>query len=251
MSTDWRNAHQADSITVELPDGEASTLQDVLDRSGATGVGGPVYAGEGSFQPIATDLELDADAGVSDAGNSSFLAAIMGNLLGDALTKTKNYLAGVIGALSVTGARATELQVGAVVAVVMDGVTEADGAVVAVIDGSDPSSETRANAAFAARMNSNNADSGFDYGVDLHDAGRSAGLYTGGGEPLAIAKAIVRTPLEAGWIESEGVPTDGGAGTGAGFAGKGAFCVDVTNADLYLNAGSKASPTWKLVTRAA
>jgi hypothetical protein len=48
-----------------------------------------------------------------------------------------------------------------------------------------------------------------------------------------------------------GVPVDGTSGTGAGVAGKGAFCVDTTNANLYLNANTLASPTWKLVTRAA
>lgn len=48
-----------------------------------------------------------------------------------------------------------------------------------------------------------------------------------------------------------GVPSDGTSGEGAGFAGPGAICVDYTNSDLYVNANTKASPTWKLVTRAA
>lgn len=47
--------------------------------------------------------------------------------------------------------------------------------------------------------------------------------------------------------------TNAGAPTtqGAGFAGKGSICVDITNANLYVNAGTKATPTWKLVTRTA
>jgi hypothetical protein len=48
-----------------------------------------------------------------------------------------------------------------------------------------------------------------------------------------------------------GAPTDGTSGTGAGFAPKGALCIDYTNANLYINGGTQASPTWKLVTRAA
>jgi hypothetical protein len=50
------------------------------------------------------------------------------------------------------------------------------------------------------------------------------------------------------WISKAGVP---GSGDGANTAGKGSLCSDTTNSDLYINAGTKATPTWKLVTRAA
>jgi hypothetical protein len=51
----------------------------------------------------------------------------------------------------------------------------------------------------------------------------------------------------------EGVPANGvlGVGTLAEIAPKGAVVVDITNANLYINAGTQASPVWKLVTRAA
>lgn len=52
-------------------------------------------------------------------------------------------------------------------------------------------------------------------------------------------------------LTNAGVPTNGGAGTGVGVAGPGSICVDYTNANLYVNGNTKASPTWKLVTRAA
>lgn len=52
-------------------------------------------------------------------------------------------------------------------------------------------------------------------------------------------------------IQSAGAPTDGTSGTGAGEAGPGSLCVDRTNKNVYVNANTKASPTWKLVTRAA
>lgn len=52
-------------------------------------------------------------------------------------------------------------------------------------------------------------------------------------------------------MSGAGVPTDGTSGDGAKFAGPGSLYVDVTNSNHYINAGTKASPTWKLVTRAA
>lgn len=36
-----------------------------------------------------------------------------------------------------------------------------------------------------------------------------------------------------------------------GIAAKGALLIDTTNANLYINAGTKATNSWKLVTRAA
>jgi hypothetical protein len=50
-------------------------------------------------------------------------------------------------------------------------------------------------------------------------------------------------------IVGAGAPTDGT--TGANVADIGSRYTDVTNANLYINAGTRASPTWKLVTRAA
>lgn len=50
------------------------------------------------------------------------------------------------------------------------------------------------------------------------------------------------------WIVNAGVPT---SATGAGQVGKGSLCSDITNSDLYINAGTVAVPDWKLVTRAA
>lgn len=203
---------------------------------------GSTYSGTSSYQPISADLNLAAAAGSTDG---KFLSPVMGNILGTNLTKAGNYIAGMIGALSVDGTRATELQVGGVVGVVMDGSTGSDGAVVAVIDGSDPSSVTRSNAAFAARMNNNNAGSGVDYGVDLYDAGRSSGLYSGGGQPLKVAKADVRMSNEVCILSGAGAPVDGT--TGATFAGIGSLYIDRTAGKVYINTGTKASPTWTVV----
>lgn len=52
-------------------------------------------------------------------------------------------------------------------------------------------------------------------------------------------------------LAGTGAPVDGVSGTGVGQAGKGSRYTDFTNANLYINGGTLASPTWKLVTRAA
>lgn len=54
-------------------------------------------------------------------------------------------------------------------------------------------------------------------------------------------------------VYKAGAPVDGVAGTGtlAGITFKGQLYVDTTNANLYINGGTAASPVWKLVTRAA
>jgi len=47
-----------------------------------------------------------------------------------------------------------------------------------------------------------------------------------------------------------GVPVNGGSGTLAGIAVKGALLLDLTNAVLYQNTNTKASPTWTALTTA-
>lgn len=156
------------------------------------------YSGASSFQKVSTDLELAAGAG-KNAGDSAFLSPGMGNLIGDALTKTANYLAGWIGAFSVTGTKASRMPSGALMGVVMDGVTEVDAAVVAVIDGSDPSAQTNAVAAFGVRQINNHASSGVEYGINLHDPGDET-LMTDA-EPFKISKAVLRSPNEVCYLE--------------------------------------------------
>lgn len=171
----------------------------VLREGNSLTYGGGAYAGGGSFQPIGPDLELDADAGTSDAGDTSFLAPIMGNLIGHDLTQLHNYLGGLVGALSVTGTRATILPMAAALAILMDGVTEADGIVTAHIDGSDPSAETRARAAFAVSILNNHADSGVDYGLDLVHvpSAEEDALMSGTAVPFTMSKAALRLGVDA------------------------------------------------------
>ena len=124
------------------------------------------HSGSGSHQSVAADLTLASAAG--DNSDTSFLGAIMGNLFGGTLTKTKNYLGGLIGAYSITGTKATTYPAGAVLGQITDGVTEADGAFVAYIDGD--SSLTTARAAYTVMHNNSTPGSGFAVGVDLQGA---------------------------------------------------------------------------------
>ena len=52
-----------------------------------------------------------------------------------------------------------------------------------------------------------------------------------------------------GPYRNAGAPVDGT--TLDEIAEKGALLIDTTNANLYINAGTKSSSVWKLVTRAA
>lgn len=214
-------------------------LEAIADVRGENTV--PAASAGHSFQVIGPDLTVEADVGSDESTDPKFIATIMGNIIGDTLTNAANYLAGVIGAYSITGTKATTYPAGAVLAQISDGVTEADGAVVAYVDGD--SAVTTANAAFKVMSNNSNAGSGFNYGLDLTSPAHD------GYNALAILKADIRMTNDVCMLQTAGVPVDGV--TGAGFAGPGSMCVDTTNKDVYINANTKASPTWKLVTRAA
>lgn len=122
------------------------------------------YDSDGSFQPIGPDLNLDAAAGADDP-DTAYLAPIMGNVIGDALTKDADTIAGLIGKLSVTGTRASTYPVAAIVGEVGDEVSEADGSFVAVLGGD--SGVTTARAAFTVDNQNSSPGSAFDYGLDL------------------------------------------------------------------------------------
>lgn len=145
-----------------------------------------------SFQLVAIDLTLGADAGSGDETNPKFLAPIMGNLHGDALAKDSNYLAGVIGGYAVTGTKpGATYPVSPLIGILFDG-GQVDGIVMAVLDGDDGGAATNARAFFAVAVNNNNVASGVEYGVDLFDDGNPN--YTGGGNTSAPSKAAIRFP---------------------------------------------------------
>ncbi len=200
--------------------------------------GGQLYAGAASHQDIGPDLELAAAAG-KDAPDTAFLAPIMGNLLGDALTKTGNYLAGVIGALSVTGAKAARFAVAGIVGIISDGVTDADAAVLAVLDGD--SAQTNAAAMFGVKCNNSTVASGTDYGLDLQSPTHDGFIPV---DAAFYKKAPLRLVSDVVVLTGAAAPFNGV--TGATVAGPGSLYLRTTDGSgqAYVNTGSKAVPAW-------
>lgn len=241
-------ATDTNALSIGLPSG-ATWFTPVLSVS-------EEYSAEGSYQPIAADLEVTATGGSDDGTDSSFIAPIMGNILGADLTGEGNYLGGVIGAYSITGAGGSDYPKAALMGIIMDGSTDADAVVLAVIDGSDPSSATRAGAAFGVAVNSNEADSGVDYGLDLFATPNPhfTDAPGDGQQGLNVAKASLRLENEVCIITGSGAPVDYTDGTppatGEGYAEKGSIYIRIDTGKLYVNGGTKAQPLWKLVTSA-
>lgn len=198
------------------------------------------YGANHSFQSIAADLTLGTNAGSADGANPKYNAAAMFNLFGADMVTDADYLAGVIGAYSVTGTKATTYPAGAVLGQITNAVTDADGAFVAYVDGDG--NVTTANAAFKAMCNNSTPGSGFNYGLDLYSVTHDGYL------ELAILKADLRLSNSVCFLNGAGAPTDGT--TGATFAEIGSLYVRRDTGKLYVNGGTKASPTWKLVTSA-
>jgi len=60
----------------------------------------------------------------------------------------------------------------------------------------------------------------------------------------------LRLNSDVRWLRSSTTPTNGTSGTGAGDAGKGSLCTALDTGKLYVNNGTKASPSWGIVTSA-
>lgn len=216
---------------------------DFIDQSGETRLVGRITgtdeaAQDHSYQTIGPDLELGPGSGRNTG--TSYFATVMGNLLGDALTKTKNYLGGLIGAYSVTGAKATTYPSGAVLAQITDGVTDVDGAFVAYIDGDG--AQTNCGAMFKVRSNNSTPGSGPQFGLDLQDAAHDGYLPVGAAfyksAPLRIVSDVV-------FLVGDPNPTDNV--TGVNVAGPGSLYFAVTTPKLWINTNTKANLTWIVV----
>ncbi len=178
------------------------------------------YSSASSFQPISADFTIAAGAG-KDHPSTAFLAPIMGNIHGTGLTKTGNYLAGVIGAYDLHGSGASHYPKAGVLGMVFDGTTDANGAVVAELDGD--SAVTTADAAYAVRVKNSTPGSHFVRGLDLFCAsqdGYAACAYPSGDIRLASGASILSGAVDpsagAGVAAPQGslyLRTNGGAGT--------------------------------------
>lgn len=150
------------------------------------------YAGSSSFQPIWADLNLAAGAGTSEEGDSSYLAAMMGNVFGSALTKVHNMIGAVIGKLSVGGDRATTYPLAAVIGEIGEDSEHADAAVMAVIGGDGGA--VNADAAFAIDHLNSNSGAGFNWVVNGHKEAHDG---YNAGTPL---KGFARVTVNAGGL---------------------------------------------------
>lgn len=195
----------------------------------------------GSYQSVAFDLTIGADSGSADGTNPKYIGTAMFNLLGADLTASKdaNYLGGVIGAYSITGTKRTTYPAGAILGQITDGVTQADGAFVAYIDGD--SATTTAGAAYKVRNNNSTAASGFDFGVDLQDAAHDG--YAAVDKDFYL-KAPMRLVSDVVFIV--GTACTSGT-TGDNIAGPGSLCFDTAGSKLYINTGAIDNPTWTVV----
>jgi hypothetical protein len=195
-----------------------------------------------SLDLIQSILDLGAAAGSSTSTDPFTLYGVSGDVKGASLTKTANYIAGVMGKYSVTGVKSTTYPAGAVLAEIGDGVSEADGAVVAFIGGD--TAITKAGAAFKVRTTSSIAASGFDFGVDLQDA-----IHDGyqAVNSSFYKKGIMRLTEDVLVLVGTATPTDGVSGTGAGNAGPGSLHLNTSDGKLRTNTNTKASPTWTVV----
>ena len=68
-------------------------------------------------------------------------------------------------------------------------------------------------------------------------------------EELTVSELLLVSPAGTTVMlfGNDGAPTDGTSGTKVGRANPGSLCIDVTNAVLYQNTNTKASPLWTLV----
>lgn len=209
---------------------------DVPNFSQAVGQADSSHSG----QMVAQDLTVGVNAGKDIADGTAFIAPIMGNIHGASLTKTGNYLAGVIGEDSITGTQATTVAKGGVIGIVADGVSASDGAIIAILDG-DGGGATTPLAMFKCVKLNSTANNNPQYGLDLLSA-------VSGFLALVPSKADIRMADDVCILHGSGAPVDGT--TGADFAGPGSEYVRTGTGDHYYNTNTKASPTWKLVTHA-
>lgn len=215
---------------------------DDAETAALLGAATETYSSASSHQTYAADLELAAGAGKDVADGTSFLAAFMGNLLGGALTKTGNYLAGLIGHFSATSTAST-YPAGGVLAGIGDGVSDTGvHGVVSYIDGD--SETTIAGAAFKVMCNNSTAASGFHFGVDLQSAAHDGFQAVDKDFYLSAPVRLVEDVCE---LVGSGSPTDGTSGTGVAVAGPGSRYTDIAAGKLYINTNTKASPTWTVV----
>lgn len=223
------------TIDGELIQNMVTEINGLTGGDGSIEISSAEYSESGSYQPIASDLN------VATGASGSFLAGMMGNILGDTMADSGGYEAGVIGAYNITTSNATTNPCGGVIGIVGDLAVGADGAVIAAIDGDG--GVTTATAAFKYMMQNSTAGSGVQYGLDLYSPAHDGYL------EAAVLNADIRMTHQVCILNGSGAPVDGT--TGDNFAGPGSLYIDYANGNAYLQTSLVTTPVWKLVTRAA
>ena len=226
-----------------------------LNDIGATGLLEATYGEEDSFQLLAADLTLTAEAGSSDS--VKYLAAVMGNAISAAaLTKTQNIIAGVIGKHDITGAISSTYPTAGVWGEIGDK-SVATAAVMAVMGG-DSGENTNPRALIGVDWQNSTEGTRVAFGLDLegviHDDYKSprygSGLIRLGGR--FDNAGTVETVNDLLVLAGTAAPTNGTSGTGAAAAAAGSVYIrqSGSNSKIYINGNTKASPTWNVVTSA-
>ena len=181
--------------------------------------------------------------GSSNPAAPSSAQGSSGQVFGNNLTSTATYYIGATGRYLITGTNPSTFAKTGVMGVVGNTTTTADSAVMAWMDGDG--GLTTARAGYAIGMTQSTGGSGFEYGMDL----QLQDAVGGGGSVQPYKKAELRVSNNVVVMTGAGAPVDGT--TGDNFAGPGSLYVDITGANLYVQAGTISAPVWKLVTRAA
>ena len=199
-------------------------------------------ANTGSNTTLRVTGTIESTFGSNTKTDPAAAYGIRGTISGSNLTKTSNYMAGVLGVYNITGTNASTFPRAGVTGFIADTTVTADAAVMAYLDGDG--GNTRARAGFGITMQNTTPSSGFEYGMDLNMADIDPSV------PYVrpYKKAEWRVSNDVVFLTGAGVPTNGD--TGAGFAGPGSICIDISAGKMYLNGGTKASPVWKIVTSA-
>jgi len=199
-------------------------------------------ANTGSTTTLRVAGTIESTFGSNTKTDPAAAYGIRGTISGSGLTKTSNYMSGVLGAYNITGTNASTFPKAGVIGFIADTTVTADAAVMAYLDGDG--GNTRARAGFGITMQNTTPSSGFEYGMDLNMADIDPSV------PYVrpYKKAEWRVSNDVVFLTGAGVPTNGD--TGAGFAGPGSICIDISAGKMYLNGGTKSAPVWKIVTSA-
>ncbi len=190
-----------------------------------------------------SNASVDATYGSSDFTDPGAGYGLSGNISGSNLTKTNNYLAGLMGVYNITGTNASLFPKAGVIGMIGDATTTANAAVLAELDGN--TGVTTANAAFGVMMLNSNVGSGFAYGLDLHQSAVDSQGH-GSYPAVSFSAADIRLANGVAILSGTGAPSSSGASTSNCNIGAGK--PNLPLGSLYLNASGGTNTSLYLCT---